>query len=149
MNDKVKVEDIYPDLIKKYSHNDEEYFDAPYDYTPIINHIGRVIVRVDDSDYQGDTRVLLESEFSRQIGWVQFGWGSCSGCDALQACESVSDVQSLVDEIIASVKWFHDKEDALKFFNEHDWEGDYSWHHKEQRMFIDAAKIALGGVDYE
>ena len=50
------AEVIYPNCNGKYG------FDEPYDYTPIINAIGDVILRVDEDDYQGDTWVLRNKE---------------------------------------------------------------------------------------
>ena len=68
---------------------------------------------------------------------LSLGWGSCSGCDALQACSTISEVQDLMDNLQNSIMWFFDSAEALEFFEEHDWEGDYSWHIKEQHEFID------------
>jgi DNA-binding Lrp family transcriptional regulator len=111
------------------------------DYKPMLEAIGTILVQVDDEDYQGDSRVLY-SEGNR-IGFLQFGWGSCSGCDALQGAETIEQVQELMDELVSQIKWFDNKEDALKFFNEHDWEGDYDYHAKERTEFIEKVKNIL------
>lgn len=109
-------------------------FYGPGDYQPILNEFGEILLQVDDEGYQGDTRVLYLS--NGKYGWLQFGWGSCSGCDALQASNHISEIQVLMDELFKSIKWFDSKEEALKFFQEHDWEGDYSWNRKEQKQFV-------------
>lgn len=44
-----------------------------YDYNPIVNHFGNVVVRVDDDDYQGNTRVLYKN--GDIYGLLLFGWG--------------------------------------------------------------------------
>ena len=105
------------------------------DYQPMIDSFGYVQVQVDDNDYQGDTRVLLEKE--GKYGHLLFGWGSCSGCDSLQACGNIDDVQQLADELYDSIKWFEGKSDCLDYFKNHDWEGDYCWHQKETKEYID------------
>lgn len=116
---------LYPDWEEGY---------GPCDYQPIINNIGNVVVQVDDAGYQGDTRVLYNN--SGNIGFLRFGWGSCSGCDALQACDTFDDVQTLVNELTESVRWFGSFIEALAFFKEHDWAGDYDWHKEETASFV-------------
>lgn len=104
------------------------------DYTPIIEALGNVAIRVDDDDYQGDTRVLYNND--GKIGYLLFGWGSCSGCDALQGCETIDEVQELCNELESSIRWFDTAEDAIKWFNEHDWKGDWSWYTNEGKHFV-------------
>lgn len=55
-----------------------------WDYKPIVNSFGKIIIQVNDGDYQEDSYILLEDD--GRYGYLSFGWGSCSGCDALQAC---------------------------------------------------------------
>ena len=68
--------------IKLYPGIKDSFMFGPSDYQPIINHIGKVLVQEDDEDYQGDTFVLLEKD--SKYGFLNIGWGSCSGCDAVQ-----------------------------------------------------------------
>lgn len=125
----------------KEIYSETDYYSS---YTPMLEAFGEIVIRVDDNDYQGDTRVLFrENCYSHSYGYLQFGWGSCSGCDALQACNNIDEVQKLMDELKDSIKWFEDEAEALKFFNEHDWEGDYSWNHLEQKKFVELCKKYL------
>ncbi len=101
-------------------------------YQPIIDHFGTVAVQVDDHNYQGDTRVLYQ-DFS----YLQFGWGSCSGCDALQACNSHKEIEELIDSLRNSIKRFSSAQEALDYFLAHDWEGDYSFNRAEQKEFVE------------
>lgn len=115
----------------------DKWFDnTPYfcEYQPIIDSFGTVAVQVDDHDYQGDSRILYDND--GKIGYLQFGWGSCSGCDALQGCDTFEEVDKLIAELEADIKWFDDKAEAIEFFKTHDWEGDYSYD-DEQRDFIE------------
>ena len=122
----LRVQTLYP--------NEENEFLYICNYQPILDSFGKIIIQVDDMDYQGDSRVLYKS--GAAYGWLQFGWGSCSGCDWLQACGSWEEVQELADQLENGVKWFGSAFDALVFFNTHDWEGDYSWHEAEQAEFV-------------
>ena len=119
----IKAEEIY------------ESVNYIYDYQPILNAIGNVLIQVDDDDYQGDSRLLYEKE--GKFGYLIFGWGSCSGCDALQACESMNDVQELIDCLVNDVKWFDSLGELKEYFKEKDWELEYSWHSSETKEFIE------------
>ena len=105
-----------------------------YDYQPMLNAFGKVAIQVDDDAYQGDSRLLYDE--NGKIGVLIFGWGSCSGCDALQACDSLEEVQELCDSLQDDIKWFDDKKQALEYFTNHDWQGDYSWYQTETKEFI-------------
>lgn len=125
-----KAIEIYKDDIK------DSYFSI-YDYQPMLNEFGNILIQVDDGGYQGDSRVLYEKD--GKYGWLQFGWGSCSGCDALQACGNIEEAQKLMDELYESIKWFDNAKEALDFFEKHDWKGDYSWSDEEQNEFVEKA----------
>lgn len=112
-------------------YKEETYY---CNYEPMLEEFAKIIVKVDDTDYQGDSRVLYKDK--DRYGWLQFGWGSCSGCDALQGCDGIEEVQILMDELYASIKWFDNAKESLQFFKDHDWEGDYSWNIKEQKDFV-------------
>ena len=123
------VKQLYPEI----SHNEDAFWECS-NYNPILEEIGTILIQVDDNDYQGDSRILYEK--NGKYGYLIFGWGSCSGCDALQACRDVRELQSLADSLENSVKWF-DSLDVLKeYFKSKDWELEYSWHAEETKDFI-------------
>lgn len=116
-----------------------------YNYGPIIESLGTVVVQVDDEDYQGDTRVLLRRG-DEEWGHVIIGWGSCSGCDALQACSSWSEVRDLREQIANSVRWFASTREAMDWFTHHDWGLDHAWHADETKKYLSQAATALLGA---
>lgn len=119
-----------------YQDNDfDENWFCISDYNPILEEFGDILIQQDDGEYEGDSRVLYSKD--GKYGYLQFGWGSCSGCDALQGCKSFEDVDNLIEGLYDSIKWFESKEDALSFFKTHDWEGDYSWNDDGQKEFIE------------
>ncbi len=116
------AKELYPDM-EDWGQKDGSFY-GPGDYSPIVEYIGKVCFEVSDGDYQGDTRVLYERE-DGMFGWLNFGWGSCSGCDALQACGSYESIGTLIKGLVQDVRW-DTREGLLEFFKTHDWEGDYS-----------------------
>ncbi len=118
---------LYPDL------GEHGYFCAS-DYQPIVDHFGTVVLQVEEEDYQGDTWVLYD-DTGKGFGYLQFGWGSCSGCDALQGCDSYAEIGELIQQLEGSIRWAP-RAELLKFFNEHDWQGDYSWREDELKTFV-------------
>ena len=103
---RVAAASLYPDF------NGTEY-----DYQPIVDMFGDVILQVEQEDYQGDTWVLYKR--GTRYGRLEFGWGSCSGCDALQACSTLKEIDQLINELYESIEWFEDADIALKYFIDH------------------------------
>lgn len=100
----------------------------PLNYKDILDSFGYSILEIETrDDYQGDTVVLFSNH--SKLGFLRFGWGSCSVCDALQSCFESDDPQKSIDELQNSlfhdIRWFVDHESALQYFKKHDWQGDY------------------------
>jgi hypothetical protein len=129
-----KVVELYPES-RDYSWDD---------YQPMVEEFGSVILQESDDDYQGSTWVLYQD--GERIGWLRFGWGSCSGCDALQACDTIDEVQELMDFLWQSIRWFDTRDEALKFFVEHDWEGDWDYGTDAARTFVKKSIELLKGA---
>ena len=130
----ISAKELYPEA------QDGDYFSTECEYQPILNEIGTIVLQKDDEDYQGDSRVLYRD--GDRWGYLQFGWGSCSGCDALQGCESYEEIDKLIVFLVGTVRWFESAVEALAFFKEHDWAGDYSNSDENQAVFV-ADTIAL------
>lgn len=118
----------------------DSYRELPYvNYDDIVFHFGHdVLLDIHDHDYQGDSRYLLHS-VEGSYGYLIFGWGSCSGCDALQACETYPELDQLIDSLESSILWFASKQEALEFFSNRDWETKYEWHANETKEFVKQA----------
>jgi hypothetical protein len=115
----------------------------PVSYDDLIDSLDvRVVLRVDDNDYQGDTRMLLTD--GQRFGILIFGWGSCSGCDAFEAAEG--DLAALVvlqQQLWNDVHWEPSAADLLAYVNGKDWGLDYSWHEEAGRAFIEKVRAWL------
>lgn len=127
--------DLFPEA-------DTDYFSVG-DYYPILESFGEVLLLVDDENYQGDSRVLyLRGD---KIGILFFGWGSCSGCDSLQACNNHEEVDSLMQSLYESIEWRSPK-DTLYYLDNHDWAGDWTHNDEETRKFISKAREIVSGM---
>ncbi len=105
-----------------------------YDYTPLLERIGNIAIRIDQDDYQGDSWILYKE--GNKYGYLNFGWGSCSGCDALQDCSNIFEVYELAKELESNTIWFDNDKEALDYFNSDARKMDYSWHYNEYKGFI-------------
>ena len=124
--------ELYPEYAKK--EQEDGYFYGPCDYQPIIDSIGNVILQVDDEDYQGDSRIIYKD--GNRYGFLIFGWGSCSGCDALQGCDSMDEVQNLINDLVNDVRWFESLEDLQAYFKTKDFSLEFYYNSDATEEFI-------------
>ena len=134
------IEELYPDA------------SYPYDYRPMLESIGEILLQVDDHDYQGDSRVLYHNPASLsdlhsivgssdEYGILIFGWGSCSGCDSLQSCTSHAEIEELRTSLMQGIQHFS-REECIQYLQHHDWEGDFH-NGDETREFVEKALLIL------
>lgn len=120
----------------------ENKLDAYYHvaYSDIYNMFGHVVIEESIGSYQGDTLVFYHTP--EWFGYLAFGWGSCSVCDALQACESFSDVADLANLLYSQIVKLDSLEKARDFVHNHDWGGD--WHTQYSGAFVRQIRDYLG-----
>ena len=94
-------------------------------YDTIVEKFGTVVASTEDDGYQGSSYYVLKDESDGRYGYLTFGWGSCSGCDALQGCHSYDELQELVDSLGASVRWFPTKNALKAWAKDFDWGGEW------------------------
>lgn len=124
-----KAEDLYKGWF------DDTPF-GPYDYSLIYKSFGAVVFKQDIGRWQGDTQILLKNQELDKFGYLMFGWGSCSGCDSLQRCDSYDEIDELIGLLWGQIRWFDDDKEALKFFEEHKWDCDWGY----SPTFVEACK---------
>lgn len=96
-----------------------------YDYYELIKSITDKVnwkVNAGTNDYQGD--YLCFGEGQGKYYFVDFGYGSCSGCDALEACNSFQDLLEVREDIKRNIKEFESLDQFEKWFNN---EGQTEW----------------------
>lgn len=88
-------------------------------YDDIVATFGEILVESSDDDYQGDSLYLIRREGEcKNIGLLTFGWGSCSGCDALQAVSTPEDLDSLQADLERGIRWFYDVDDVGEYLRD-------------------------------
>lgn len=118
-NEHYDVKTCFPNIIDK--GGDFDRYGADVSYEAIAALYGDPVVSVSDDDYQGSTSVLLKHrDIPEMFGLLEYSWGSCSGCDSLQAAESTDDLQNLVDSMGSSIEWLNrmDMIEKLKKFDD-------------------------------
>lgn len=129
------VQEVYP--------QDSTFFYVS-DYTPLLESFELpILVRIDEQNYSGDSFVLFKD--TNRYGVLIFGWGSCSGCDALQSCRSYEEVNALQTDLFNKIQWFDSARKLLEWLLNDDREYDYQARSKEWRQFIRECVFPLLG----
>jgi hypothetical protein len=129
------IREAFPDCGK-----DPDWFTRPAYEDLIASFCDALIVNVRENDYQGSSWLLLKR--GEEFGVCEFGWGSCSGCDALEAVDSYEDLDELRDSLAAGTRW-GTREETLRYVGEHDWGGSWGGDKEETRQFVAEATKAL------
>lgn len=112
------------------------------DYEDIVRSWGHEVVAFDTTgSYQGDHEALLRDSDGR-YGITVIGYGSCSGCDHLEAIQPYdyadesgdwSEVVKYRDELAGEVTWFDAPSDAAAWIDARlNPDGTHWWSHDEE-----------------
>ena len=118
---------LYPDFV-------DGYYNMESDYHPMLKEFGNILLQEDQLDWSGDSWILYQD--GERYGYLCFGWGSCSACDALQSCNLISEIQELMNELQESIKWFDTKQQAYDWFLTHDWQAEYFYIYEDSKNFV-------------
>lgn len=103
-------------------------------YGDIMGKFGTVVDSESDNDYQGDTFAIIERE--GEFGWLTFGWGSCSGCDSLEAADTHEEMDALVESLWNGIVWHPSREALREWLSSRDWKGQFSWHEEAMKNIL-------------
>ncbi len=120
----------------------EKYFEI-YNYDRLMDCIdGDIIDHAYENNYQGDAWFMFKN--NDMYGYLVFGWGSCSGCDALQGCSCIEDVEKLLVSLDMSIIW-KTKEEMLEYFKTKDWSLEFYYENIDSNFnkFKDRIILAL------
>lgn len=125
-----KASEIYEKAEYGFSILDREKAKDPNycRYTPMLHEFGEILMRVEDSDDVGDTFILYKRKKDGALGYLAFGWTSTAADDAYECCETIEEMQELMDDLYNSIIWFKNHNEAFAWFNAEErekWEGYY------------------------
>ena len=119
--------------------NRPDWLDNDYpSYETIVNSWEHEVLAFETTgSYQGDHEVLLLDSKGR-YGFLMLGYGSCSGCDLLEAItphpyletQDWTEVDTFRNDLKGEIRWFDTTEDALTFLRskiQGDVNSWYSW----------------------
>lgn len=120
-----------------------EYLD--YDY--LLRTLGYEVVEWHTcGSYQGDHVALLRHP-DGAWGFTVIGYGSCPGCDALEACDSPAEVDALRDELDRDITWSAEPATLARYIMEKDPANNWWMHDKEVTEARDGIVRKLLGDD--
>lgn len=105
-----------------------EYYEPPMSYDEIVATQGEIIKDWTLGYYQGDYVYLLKN--GDKYAFTVIGYGSCSGCDALEGCGDDEEFSALKEDIISGIVWgtkqdvydyVNNQEANRWYFHEEDW----------------------------
>lgn len=105
-----------------------EYYEPPMSYDGIVETQGEIIKDWTLGHYQGDYVYLLKN--GDKYAFTVIGYGSCSGCDALEGCGNDEEFNELKDAIVSGIVWgakqdvydyVNNQEANRWYFHEEDW----------------------------
>lgn len=92
-------------------------------YESLIESMGvKILVEESTYGYQGDSILLIQSNSSDKCGFLVFGWGSCSMCDAFEACKNLEDYDNLRKSLYQGIFWDNNLEECINHIFEKPWE---------------------------
>jgi hypothetical protein len=88
-----------------------------YNYSELIDSFEyEILFEEEVGEYQGDYVFIFRHE--GKFGYLIFGYGSCSGCDSLEAANSIEELESFRQELLRDIKWFDNAQELMEFIKE-------------------------------
>lgn len=110
----------YHPWYESYEPNDKgEWVHEGPSYPNIVKSMGvEIITDEKEDDYQGDWFFVVKRAQAPQYGWLVCGFGSCSGCDALEGSDTYEDLESLRSSLYTDIRWFDTQGELVKFLQQ-------------------------------
>lgn len=93
-----------------------EVDDGPWgiDYLDLFTGRGlTVLLSSQFGSWQGDYAVVVSNP-EGQFAMTVFGYGSCSGCDALEGAETWEDIEVMADSFSSNLTWFNSPQEVYE-----------------------------------
>ncbi|WP_133177055.1 hypothetical protein [Mycobacteroides abscessus] len=121
-------------------------------YAKAIAGIGVVpIIQKNIGYYQGDWVAVVKDtdRWPSSLGFLCYGYGSCSGCDEWEGADNAIERAEIVVRMAKSIRWFEKPADLKAWLNSDDRREDlYIYHDDEWREFVDSV-LAVSDKELE
>lgn len=109
------------------------FSDYGYHYGDLIESFEvNVLLSKEYGDYRGDYYILMEKD--GRYGFLVVGYGSCSGCDSLLACNTNQEITELRDSLYNDIDWHDSAIEMYTRFATADWRGKYWWYNGSNKF---------------
>lgn len=112
-------------LLKK-SEKPFDLYDQPGYQEMMTNSGYNVLAWETFGDYQGDYAAVLSN--GMDYGFTVIGYGSCSGCDALEGCDTQEEYDTLMESVRNNIFWGNQYDVRNKILNSFD---DNNWYRSD------------------
>lgn len=131
------IEEAFPELT---TPEDYHYFSGNYEN--LLESAGpTILASTHVGSYQGTLYMLLEENGT--YGYLNTYYGSCSGCDSLQAAGgNIKALAELRQRLLDEVVWYKTKAEVLAAI-EQDVTVSDDWYRDDDKKFLTAATKAL------
>ena len=103
----------------------------------------KIIIRVDENGYSGDIYVVFEDDY-RGFGYLCFGFGSCTGCDALKKCKTVAEAEMLQLKLHNKIRWFESLDEMLEYLHDDTYKAcNYEFNLITFQTFLDVLNLYI------
>ena len=120
------------------------------DYYPLFTSLGyEILASYREDDWQGQSLIIFKNKL--EYGFINYSWGSCSGCDSLQGCDDRRELEQLRKSYDAQIQWFSSKKTCLTAIQEKfKIDNDFTkWNADIYGSFVALAEKTLGEEIYD
>ena len=108
--------------MKALQQQESHYY---YSYSDLVDSMEVATLHSQSfGSYQGDTLAIVHE--GNRFGLLEYGWGSCSGCDALESCDgNVAELTEMRDRMYNGIQWYDTATELGDYLQNHDWQGSF------------------------
>jgi hypothetical protein len=109
-------------------------------YLSALEAYVEIVLEESDDDYQGDTYAVVKKKLSwrKEFGYLTFGWGSCSGCDAWDDADGDPAKESqVITGILEGTQWFETLDELKQYITSQERELSYYYHRETWQKFLE------------
>lgn len=80
-----------------------------------------LLERAEDG-YSGETLVIVHDPDDGRVGFLNYSWGSCSGCDSVYGASSYEDAEEIRTGLRESINWATSRAELRAWIDTPEWD---------------------------